>query len=217
MYYTQSSLKCFAIIIIAAIFAACNANNSADKISDTASMPAYSSTDTTATTPDTTTSATHAADTPAITMQPASTGTSGKNKTAGASSKKGHAVVKMLAPTPPKTHKIVMDKSGVYEYAEVMPSYPGGTTAIENYVTNRINYPQLALDDGKEGRVLIAFTVDENRKVTDAHSVSKKLGDGLDEEAVRVVSGMPGWAPGTVKGKPVNARMTLPITFQIEE
>jgi len=215
MRYIQSNLKNIAaVIIIAATFAACNSNQSADNISDTASTPAYTSTDTSAKMQDTTST-----DTSAMKMtEPTSTDTSKKKLATGTTpKKKGIAVVKMLPPSPSKDHKIAKDKSGVYEYAEVMPSFPGGTNAIENYVTNNIEYPQTALDDSKEGRVLVAFTVDENGKIADAHSVSAKVGDGLDEEAVRVVSRMPNWTPGTVKGKPVKARMTLPITFQIQE
>ncbi len=116
-----------------------------------------------------------------------------------------------------KNPKYTMDKSGVYANAEVVPSYNGGMSAIENYINNHIEYPQPALDDSKEGKVSIKFTVDEKGKVTDVHSVGTKLGDGLDEEAARVVSSMPDWTPGTVKGKPVKVGMTLPIEFKIEQ
>jgi protein TonB len=218
MHYIQSTFKSFAaIILIVATITACNSNQSADSISDTASTPAYTTPGNPVQAQDT--AANTSTDTAAMKMTPpTSTDTSKKKLTSGtASKKKGSALVKMMLPAPPKNHKVVKDKSDVYEYAEVMPSYRGGTAAIENYVTNNIDYPQNALDNSKEGRILVAFTVDENGKIKDAHLVSSKLGDGLDEEAVRVVSAMPAWTPGTVKGKPVKTRMTLPITFQIEE
>ena len=59
--------------------------------------------------------------------------------------------------------------------------------------------------------------VDENGKVQSAKVVGSKLGDGLDEEAERVISTMPTWSAGMIKGKPVKTRVTVPITYQIEE
>lgn len=109
------------------------------------------------------------------------------------------------------------DKNGVYDMTEVRPSYPGGRSALENYVTNRIEYPQMAIDDSKEGTVNVQFIVNENGKVQDAKVIGSKLGDGLDEEAERIVSGMPNWNAGMVKGKPVKTRVTLPIIYKIEE
>ena len=45
--------------------------------------------------------------------------------------------------------------------------------------------------------------------------VGKKLGWGLDEEAIRVVKSMPAWTPGKQNGKPVYVKFTLPIRFQL--
>jgi protein TonB len=158
-------------------------------------------------------------DTSALTTTvPATTDTSANKPiapTTAASKKKGKATVGTMPVV--KNPKIKMDKSGVYEYSEVRPSYPGGQAAIETYITNHIQYPETALDYNKEGRIGVAFTVDENGKVTDTYVMGKKLGDGLDEEAIRVVSSMPNWKPGMVQGKPVKSKVTLPITFKIEE
>jgi protein TonB len=59
--------------------------------------------------------------------------------------------------------------------------------------------------------------VDDNGRVTDAKVLGSNLGDGLDDEAVRVISQMPKWEPGKVKGKNVKTRLTLPITYRLEE
>jgi periplasmic protein TonB len=112
--------------------------------------------------------------------------------------------------------KYTKDKSGVYDNAEVMPSFKGGASGIDEYVNNNLNPSQTAIDDSKEGTTHVMFVVDENGKVTDAHTMGNKLGDGLDEEAIRVVSMMPKWTPGTVNGKPVKVRLDLPVTFKFE-
>ena len=140
------------------------------------------------------------------------------NKNTGAtrtSTKRGRATVSAIAEN--KNAKVQADKSGVYEMSEVRPAYPGGQSALENYITNNIEYPQTAVDDNKEGTVNVQFTVDENGNVSNAKVLGNKLGDGLDEEAVKVISKMPKWTAGTVKGKNVKTRLTLPITFKIEE
>ncbi len=100
---------------------------------------------------------------------------------------------------------------------EVRPAYPGGQSSLEDYITNNVEYPQAAVDNNKQGTVNVQFTVDENGNVSNAQVIGSKLGDGLDEEAVRVVSKMPKWTAGSVKGKNVKTRVTLPITFKIEE
>jgi len=109
------------------------------------------------------------------------------------------------------------DKDGVYEMTDVQPTYPGGQEALESYVNNNITYQQPALDENVEGTVNVQFVVDENGKVTNAKTIGKELGNGLDEEAVRVISNMPKWTPGKVKGKNVKTRLVLPITFKIEQ
>ena len=114
-----------------------------------------------------------------------------------------------------KNAPIKKDNYGVYVYPQTYPTFPGGQHGIERYMVNHINYPKAALNNNKEGRVGVMFVVDERGRVRDAH-VTNKLGRGLDEEALRVVSSMPPWNPGTVNGHPVKTRITLPVIFQIE-
>lgn len=111
----------------------------------------------------------------------------------------------------------VKDREGVYNTAEVMPQFPGGQGALEDYVNNSVDYPQQAIDQNTTGTVMVSFIVDENGKVMNAHLMGgQRLGNGLDEEAVRVVGRMPAWKPGKVKGKNVRTRLELPINFQVE-
>jgi periplasmic protein TonB len=112
---------------------------------------------------------------------------------------------------------IEKDKEGVYSQAEVMPQFPGGKDALSSYVNDHLEYSQTALDQSTTGTVKVSFVVDENGKVMNAHLIgNSKIGNGLDEEALRVVSKMPTWKPGKVKGKNVKTRLELPINFQLE-
>lgn len=108
-----------------------------------------------------------------------------------------------------------MDKDGYYNRVEVLPSYPGGQKALEKFIEKNITYPEDAITDGVEGTVEVAFMVDENGTVYTPMTKGEKVGYGLDEEAARVISKMPKWNPGSIKGKNVKTRFTLSITFQI--
>ncbi len=138
--------------------------------------------------------------------------TSGKTSTA---KKKGKITIGKMSEK--RTTNIKPDKDGVYEMTDTRPAYPGGQEALENYVNNNVEYQQPAIDDNTEGTVNVQFVVDENGNVTSAKAIGKELGNGLDQEAVRVISNMPKWTPGKVKDKNVKTRVVLPITYKIEE
>jgi protein TonB len=128
--------------------------------------------------------------------------------------KKGKTSVSMAAAD--SKEKIAKDKEGVYNWAETMPEFPGGQDALDNYVNKNIEYPQPAIDDNTSGTVRVSFVVDENGKVSKARVIGNKLGNGLDEQALKVVNDMPDWKPGKVHGKSVKTRLQLPISFQVE-
>ena len=97
------------------------------------------------------------------------------------------------------------------------PQFPGGQRALDSYVNDHINYPQNAIDNDVAGVVRVQFIVDENGKITKAKLISpQKIGEGLDEEALRVVNSMPEWKPGTLHGKRIKTRLELPISFMVE-
>jgi protein TonB len=105
----------------------------------------------------------------------------------------------------------------VYGSPETGPQFPGGQNALDKYITNNFNYPQQAIDDDRSGIIHVSFIVDEEGNVTKAKLLdAANVGDGLDQEALRVVKAMPSWKPGKVNGKKVKTRMELPISFQVE-
>jgi periplasmic protein TonB len=112
--------------------------------------------------------------------------------------------------------KMEKDKMGYYNRSEVLPTYNGGQSAIENYISNNIEYPQHAIDNNVEGVVSVQFGIDENGNISNVSTVGNKIGHGLEEEAIRVVSKMPKWTPGQVKGKNVKTWRTLPINYRLE-
>jgi len=96
-----------------------------------------------------------------------------------------------------------------------MPEYPGGQTAMTKFIIDNVKYPEAAKTAGIQGKVLVTFTVTKTGKL-DKISVTQKVNDLLDAEAIRVVSLMPDWIPGENKGVAVDVEMTLPIAFKLK-
>lgn len=120
-----------------------------------------------------------------------------------------------------KTAPTYKDSNGrtVYNIAEVMPSFRGSEEELEQYIQDNIHYPTSAQADQIEGTVFVEFVVGADGKVRDAavvEATTDTVKQNFSEEAVRVVSDMPTWTAGTQSGKPVDVRVTLPITFQLE-
>jgi len=128
--------------------------------------------------------------------------------------KKGRTTVNL---SKANTNKIIKDNSGVYDHPEVMPQFPGGQKALGDYVNDHLEYPQQAIDNNTGGMIMVSFVVDEKGKVSHVKLLGdKKVGDGLDEQALKVVNNMPEWTPGKVHGRKVKTRLELPIAFQVE-
>jgi len=112
--------------------------------------------------------------------------------------------------------KIAKDKMGIYTRTDVAPAYMGGQSGLEEYIVNNLEYPQDAIDNNVEGVVNVQFAVDEKGNITNVSTVGNKLGHGLEEEAIKIVSAMPKWTPGQVKGKNVKTWRMLPINYRLE-
>ena len=134
---------------------------------------------------------------------------------ATAKKKTGKASMGITVNTDANT-KIEKDKMGYYNRTEVLPAYKGGQSALETYINNNIEYPQDAIDNNTEGTVNVQFAVDEQGNISNVKTIGNKIGYGLEEEAIKVVSKMPQWTAGQVKGKNVKTWRILPITYKLE-
>ena len=107
------------------------------------------------------------------------------------------------------------DKNGVYQIVDQMPKFPGGEQALMDYVSKNVVYPKEAQEKGISGRVFVGFIVEKDGSVSDV-KVLRGIGGGCDEEAVRVISGLPKWKPGKQEGKPVRVSYQMPINFKLQ-
>ena len=102
----------------------------------------------------------------------------------------------------------------IYDIVEQYPEFPGGYSALTEWIDDNLKFPVEAAMDGIEGRVIVQFIVRPTGKIVDA-KVVRGIAPSLDKEALRLINIMPSWIPGRQKGKAVNVRYTLPITFKL--
>lgn len=103
----------------------------------------------------------------------------------------------------------------VFQIVEQQPEFPGGMSALNQFVRDNLEYPEIARKAGVEGRVIVGFIVGRDGKIRDVQ-VMRGIGAGCDEEAIRVVREMPNWIPGKQRGNSVSVRFALPITFKLK-
>ncbi|SHI68430.1 protein TonB [Hymenobacter daecheongensis DSM 21074] len=96
------------------------------------------------------------------------------------------------------------------------PARPvGGTEAFFEWIQKNQRYPDLARQRKIEGRVPVEFMIQPDGSLTDVKLAGKRLGSGLDEEALRLIKAAPKWEPARFQGKPVKQKMVLPVIFQL--
>ena len=101
-----------------------------------------------------------------------------------------------------------------FRVVEVMPQFKGGNKALMEYLMMNVKYPESAAKAKQQGRAVVGFVVRKDGTVSDVY-IEKSTGyDVLDNEAMRVVKSMPAWEPGKQKGKPVDVKYFVPITFR---
>lgn len=108
------------------------------------------------------------------------------------------------------------DSAAVYVEVDELPEFPiDGQAGLMRYLTQHIRYPQAAWSRGIQGMVLCQFVVEADGRISGVQ-VLQGVHRWLDEEAVRVLKGMPRWRPGKLKGQPVRVRYTLPVAFRLQ-
>ena len=110
-------------------------------------------------------------------------------------------------------------QNGKYECfieTEQNPQFPGGDKAYVDYIKKNMRYPEEAKKKGIEGRVFVQCVIEKDGS-HNSYKVIKSVDPLLDEEAVRIVKGMPKLIPANDRGETKRVRYTMPITFRLEE
>ena len=122
---------------------------------------------------------------------------------------------------------ILIAKTNIYSISEFntkdlksengtsMPSYPGGTEALYNYINYKSEslMAEMKIMNRLSGKVFVIFFVEPDGSISNI-LIEKSSNPYLDAIAIKVVEGMPKWIPGTQNGKPVRVEYKLPLTFR---
>ena len=106
-------------------------------------------------------------------------------------------------------------KEEVFMVAEQMPEFPGGMKELLKFLQDNLKYPENAMKNNVQGRVIVQFVVEKDGTLTE-FKVARSVDPDLDAEALRVLQTMPKWKPGMQRGKIVRVKFTVPVSFKLQ-
>ena len=110
----------------------------------------------------------------------------------------------------------VVEEDQPFLIAETMPSFQGGVlNTFRAWVQQNVKFPQIALENGIQGRVVLSFVIEKDGRLTNIQ-VLQTPDRSLSEEAVRVLSKSPKWTPGKQRNQVVRVKYTLPVDFRVQ-
>ena len=115
----------------------------------------------------------------------------------------------------PNAMKVKKAEKEAFDVVEQMPQFPGGPSALMQFLSSNVKYPKEAYEKNVQGRVIASFVVEKDGSITEA-VIRKSIDPLLDAEALRVVNAMPKWQPGMQNGEAVRVKYTVPITFKLQ-
>ena len=110
----------------------------------------------------------------------------------------------------------VIEDDQPFLIAETMPSFQGGDlNKFRTWVQQNIRFPQIALENGIRGRVVLSFVIEKDGRLTNIQ-VLQSPDRSLSDEAIRVLSKSPKWSPGKQRNQVVRVKYTLPVDFRVQ-
>ena len=111
--------------------------------------------------------------------------------------------------------EVVEEEAIPFQLVEEKPSFNGGdANEFSKWVNSKLVYPEIAKENGVQGRVTLQFTVEKDGSVTNV-KVLRGVDSSLDKEAVRVVQSSPKWKQGKQRDRAVKVTYTFPVIFQL--
>lgn len=124
----------------------------------------------------------------------------------------------VVAPVSPEAKEASADstaKEEVFMVAEQMPEFPGGMKELLKFLQDNLKYPENAMKNNVQGRVIVQFVVEKDGTLTE-FKVARSVDPDLDAEALRVLQTMPKWKPGMQRGEVVRVKFTVPVSFKLQ-
>ena len=110
----------------------------------------------------------------------------------------------------------VIEDDQPFIIVETMPSFQGGDlNTFRKWVQDNVRFPQIALENGISGRVVLSFVIEKDGRLTNIQ-VLMTPDRSLSEEAIRVLNKSPKWSPGKQRNQVVRIKYTLPVDFRMQ-
>ena len=109
--------------------------------------------------------------------------------------------------------KEISGQDQIYVEADKMPEFPGGPQALKNFIIDNFEYPLQLEGNNIVGRIIVNFFVNKDGTLSEVN-IDNEIDPLLDKEAKRVISMMPSWEPGELKGKLVRVKYCVPIAIK---
>ncbi|GGH10497.1 M56 family metallopeptidase [Pedobacter zeae] len=124
-------------------------------------------------------------------------------------------------PTPSETEISSVNAENtdkVYDFVSIekQPEFPGGITKFYQYLSGSIKYPKMAQENNVQGKVFLSFVVEKDGSLSDIQ-ITRGLGSGTDEEAIRVLKESPKWNPGIRNGLTVRVKYNINVNFRLKD
>ena len=114
------------------------------------------------------------------------------------------------------TDEVIEEEIIPFVLVEQKPTFEGkNANEFSRWVNTKLVYPEIAKENGSQGRVYLSFIVDKDGSVTDVKVLRSSSDATLDNEAVRVVKSSPKWEPGRQRDRAVKVTYTFPVVFAL--
>ena len=107
-----------------------------------------------------------------------------------------------------------IDEPTIFVIVQDEPEFIGGESALIKYLS-KINYPQMAIEAGTQRTVYASFVVEKDGSITNI-KIIRGIGNGCDEETLRIIKAMPKWKPGKQMNTIVRVQMKIPVRFILD-
>lgn len=113
-----------------------------------------------------------------------------------------------------QNENFIGNSADIFPAPQIPASFPGGREAMLQFINQQLKFPQNALNNGINGKVILKFFISKTGKVSNV-IVTKPLAGcpECEQEAKRIVENMPDWIPAQTNNKNVDSYFFLPISF----
>ncbi len=109
------------------------------------------------------------------------------------------------------------DTDEVFKWFQVQEkaAFPGGDAAMDEFIRDNMEIPDIAYEEAESGTVLVSFTVEKDGSLSNIKITStREIGYGVEDAAIKVIKKMPKWKPALQRDKPARMAFTKPIRLK---